>query len=311
MIALSEPNLGKLEQEYVADAIRSGWVSGAGPYVDRFEDMIAKACRRDWCVATLTGTMALRVALQAAGVEAGSVVNMPSYTFIAAANAVKYLGGTVRFWDHILVDITDLLVDSKIWVIDAAPAIGYMWRYERIPGRSFTGQMAILSFNQNKTLTTGQGGAIVGYGENWGKMVRHLATTAKVGPYEHDTIAFNARMSNINAAIGCAQMERREVLLTRKRAILDRYESAGFNLLRSEWMALLRTTPNNVQRLTRNEEIQFRPFWKPLHMFGPHKQSVSLPETEEIWDKIVCLPCGTTLTDEDQDKVIRCVESLS
>ena len=99
MIPLAEPNLTGKESEYVAQAIASGWVSGGGPFVERFEEMVAKASQRRWCVATLTGTVAIHLALVACGLKRGLQVTMPSMAFIGTANAVTMAGGVVRFRD--------------------------------------------------------------------------------------------------------------------------------------------------------------------------------------------------------------------
>ncbi len=297
MIPVAEPNLTGKESEYVRAAIASGWVSGGGPFVERFEVAVAKAAGRDWCVATITGTAALHVALAAVGVNKTSFVTLPSYTFIASANAISYLGAEVRFTDRPPVwsiDATLLVPDRGLAVCDAAPGIGN-------PDATSQGWLATLSFNGNKTITTGQGGAVVGDDRVLEARVRHLIVTAKTGHYQHDAVGFNYRMSNINAAMGCAQMERLDYFVARKKAILKRYREAGLKLLPSSWMAVA------VMDGQENETFETRPFYTPLHLQEPYKdcKRTEIPET----DKTVCLPCSTGLSEAEQDEVIKCVES--
>ncbi len=298
MIPLAEPNLIGKEQEYVADAIASNWVSGGGQYVERFERMVAKACGRKWAVATLTGTAALHAALRVSGVRKGDFIRMPSMTFMGAANAVLYCGAEPEF-----IDIDTGWSPTVSWVgrvADAAPAIGFHWPNDI--------HLACLSFNGNKTVTTGQGGAVVGNRPEDRERVLHLVSVAKTDGYECDEVGFNYRMPNVNAAIGCAQMERLDEFWTDKKRIISRYKEAGLGMVDGNWMALWRVSdrPRIIHHL-RAAKIDARPFWKPLHMQRPYKifEREALPNTEALWDKLICLPCSTNLTQADQDKVIK------
>jgi dTDP-4-amino-4,6-dideoxygalactose transaminase len=309
MISVSEPNLAGNERLYLTQAIDSGWVSGGGAYTVQFEEAVARAVGRRWAVATVTGTMALMVALKATGCVRDDSVLMPSMTFIAAANAIDSLGAVPHFYD---IDESWTPDFARIgpYVIDAAPAIARtdwpdFWR------DTWAGELAILSFNGNKTVTTGQGGAVVGDAWDDYKRVLHLANLAKVRDYEFDAIGFNARMANVNAAIGCAQMERLEGFREAKASIMQRYRSAGFTVVGSAWMALWRL-PSPVDRrsvITHLAEagIKAKPFYTPLHLRGPYETNSwgrKLPETEALWQRLVCLPCSTGLSQADQDRVI-------
>ena len=297
MIPVAEPNLTGKEQEYVRAVIASGWVSGGGSFVERFEEMVARATEREWCVATVTGTAALHVALAAVGVNKTSYVTLPSYTFIASANAISYLGAEVRFTDRPPVwsiDATLLVPDRGLAVCDAAPGIGNL-------NATSQGWLATLSFNGNKTITTGQGGAVVGDDKVLEQRVRHLSCVAKTGHYKHDAVGFNYRMSNINAAVGCAQMERLDDFVARKKAILRRYQGAGLKLLPSSWMAVAAMDGQE------NETFETRPFYTPLHLQEPYKDCKQ-PEIAPM-GKTVCLPCSTGLSEAEQNEVIKICES--
>ncbi len=304
MIPLAEPNLGHKAREYVERALLSGWVSGGGEYVDRFEEMVAKACGRKWAVATITGTAALHAALSLYDLS-GKRVKMPSFTFIAAANVLHQLGATPWFYEK-----TNQPLDwSRIGpIVDAAPAVGLG---RDIPGN---GHMVCLSFNGNKTITTGQGGAVVGDDPDQEHEVRHIISVAKSGVYEFDRPGFNYRMPNLNAALGCAQMERLDEFRAKKRAIMERYTDAGLSLLSSSWMAVWVTSSRMTKIMhLRAMGIDARPFWKPVHLQEPYKDcpKEDLAATEEIWERLICLPCSTHLTVEDQDRVIDVCLSLS
>jgi dTDP-4-amino-4,6-dideoxygalactose transaminase len=190
-------------------------------------------------------------------------------------------------------------------VFDAAPAIGQTF---------YGSELACLSFNGNKTITTGQGGAVVGDCPKKELKVRHLAKVAKVRNYEVDEIGFNYSMPNLNAAMGCAQMERLDEFLESKRKIMARYRDAGLELVASRWMALWETE-NAPRALVFLHEagIEARPFWVPLYRQQPYKNCLRdlTPNTESLWRRLVCLPCSTGLTRDDQDKVLACVSSLS
>lgn len=299
MIPLCEPNLTGKEKEYTKEAISSGWVSGGGPFVEKFEEMVAAASQRRWCVATLTGTAAIHLALVACGLKRGMQVTMPSMAFIGSANAVVYASGVVRFCDV----FDDWTYDRTVLggVIDAAPAIGV--RQE--------GLVLCYSFNGNKTITTGQGGAVVGNEPGLHDLVRHLATTAKIGAYEHDAAGFNYGMPNLNAAMGCAQMERLEEFIAKKREIAKQY---GLQPSGSCWMSIVQSERRKAMIAhLRDNGIDARPFWKPLHMQAPYMKCERdrLPYTGDLWDKLVCLPCSTTLTNDQQSQVLKACAEFS
>lgn len=298
MIPLAEPNLSGKEAEYALEAVATNWISARGPFVERFEDMVAKACGREWCVATVTGSMAIELAVTSAGLAYGMQVKMPSFSYVAAANAVHRRGASILFedieqdWSY---DRTDLG-----GVIDAAPAVGV-----KQPGL-----MCCLSFNGNKTVTTGQGGAIVGNKPEFEEITRHLANHAKMDGYHYNAVGYNAGLSNLSAAVGCAQMERLKEFLEKKANIRFRYRRADIELVGdggSNWMALAKASDRvDMIHKLRDKGIDARPFWTPLHMTDAYKVAARtlLPATTELYRKLVCLPCSTHLSEQDQSKVI-------
>ncbi|WP_274626793.1 aminotransferase class I/II-fold pyridoxal phosphate-dependent enzyme [Arvimicrobium flavum] len=212
-------------------------------------------------------------------------------------------------------------------VADAAAAIGVTYK-----GRPI-GQLAdltVYSFNGNKTITSGGGGMIVGR-EDLVKRARHLTTTARVGrDYDHDEVGFNYRMTNIEAAVGCAQFDRLDEFLAAKKRIRDAYDTAfaGNNEISlfpapsergtAYWFSGLvfeGPEPRVVNTLCdRLKElgVEARPFWKPVHRQPPYRDAPAedLSVTEDLWSRIITLPCSTSLTPEQQATVIAAVRQV-
>lgn len=216
-------------------------------------------------------------------------------------------------------------------VVDAACAIGATYE-----GKDFGGlaDLSVLSFNGNKTITCGGGGAVVGNNEELLSHVRHLTTTARVWPdYDFDEVGFNYRMTNIQAAVGVAQMERLNSFIATKRKVRKYYEEQLVQL-KSKNITFFPTTngsscwfsgivlPEGTELATAKElcaklkehEIEARSFWKPVHLQKPYKNSPvsKIQVAKELWQRIVTLPCSTNITDEElgcvSEKVKEAVE---
>jgi perosamine synthetase len=378
MIPLSIPNLTGREAEYLQQCIETTFVSSVGPFVNLFEEKVAEAAGASFAVATSAGTTGLHVALKAIGVGRDDLVILPSFTFIASANAIAYCGAspwlfdvTKESWtldpellakqlaaethqegDSLIHNVTgrrvaavmpvytlgmpadmDSIVriakDYKLPVIaDGAAALGAT--YKGHPSGKLEADLTVYSFNGNKTITAGGGGAVTGEDAELLKLVRHLSNTAKVGEaYHHDRIGFNYRMTNISAAVGCAQLERLVEFVAIKRKIQKTYNEAlanlpGMGVLSQPYWAegacwLSGVTMPNVEsaeslrdRLKGNN-IEAKPFWKPIHL---QPMFLNSPATEQlvssdIWARIVILPCSTGLTESEQSKVIKTIRSFS
>ncbi|HTF09009.1 MAG TPA: aminotransferase class I/II-fold pyridoxal phosphate-dependent enzyme [Asanoa sp.] len=264
-IYLSPPDVGELEAAHLLDACRSGWVAPVGPDLDAFEREVAERTGVGHAVALSSGTAALHLGLLALGVLPGQVVVVPSLTFVATANAVRYVGAEPVFVDcdpvtgnldvGMLADLLAALgrerrtvgavvpVDMlggcadytaieptcaalNIPVLeDAAEALGSTHRGR--PAGSF-GAAAVLSFNGNKIITTSSGGMLLSNDAALVARCRYLATQARqpVAHYEHTEIGFNYRLSNLLAALGRAQLARLDAMMARRRLLRERYEKA-------------------------------------------------------------------------------------
>ena len=362
---LHEPQFGGNESAYLQECLDSTFVSSVGPFVDRFENDLAQYTGAKHAVATVNGTAALHVALLLAGVEPTDEVLIPTLSFVATANAVRYCGAVPHFVDsdertlgmdpvalrswlqettdmrsgftvnrlsgrriRALVpmhtfghpsDLDDLLATAAdfnlVAVEDSAESLG-SWYHGQHTGTF--GLLGILSFNGNKTITTGGGGAILTDDPEIARRAKHLTTTAKVPhrwDFVHDEVGFNYRMPNLNAALGCSQLEQLPGFLASKRRLLGRYLDAfkgvpGARIFEEPqgstsnyWLqTLLLDHADTVQRdsiLKETNESGFmtRPAWTLLHRLPPYADCprAPLPIAESLGGRIISLPSSAGL----------------
>lgn len=361
---LSPPDMSRREREALLSAFDSNWVAPFGPALDEFEARLRSIACTESALAVTSGTAALHLGLLALGVGPGDIVIVPTLTFVATANAVRYVGAVPHFVDSdprtgnidpsaleqaleqlhnaghragavITVDLYGQCANySAIAPIcsrysapileDAAESIGAT--HAGRPAGSF-GRLSIFSFNGNKLVTTGGGGALVGP-RNLVDKARHLASQARLPElhFEHDDVGYAYRLSNLLAAVGVAQLERLDLLMERTRAIHHRYLEAfhhlpGVDVLRQDlddgrgnhWLTILMTDPARHRSPTRICEslravhgIEARPAWKPLHLQRPY-EDFSITGGEVAADHFrrgICLPSGSSMSEIDQQRVI-------
>jgi perosamine synthetase len=358
-IPVAEPSLGEREVELVADAVRSGWVSSIGEYVTRFEGELASRCGVAHAVATSNGTTALHLALAIAGIGSGDEVVVPALTFVATAAAVSYVGASAVLAEsdpaHWCVDPEDVArrITSRTRAIvavdlyghpadmdalaelaaahdlvlleDAAEALGAVYRQR--PAGSL-GRLGVLSFYGNKLITTGEGGALLTDDPALAERARFLRDHA-MDPrrrYWHEEVGFNYRITNMQAALGVAQLERLDEFLERKRAIASAYRAGlqdipGVSLQEeaawassSWWMTTFRIEAGDVDRdelarRLRAAGVDTRPVFVPLHLLPPYRQTDSLPVAEAVGEQGLSLPSSTSLSDSEVEYVIASVRS--
>lgn len=261
-IYMSSPDVGDLEQEYVLNAMRSGWIAPLGPDVDGFEQDIATRVGVQHAVALSSGTAALHLALLGLGVGAGDTVVTATMTFAATANAIAYTGAAPFFVDSdpVTGNISPALLEQalaqlvaegrRVAAIVPVDLLGRSADYDEILplaerygipvladaaeslGASYRGKAAgsygvaaALSFNGNKILTTSGGGMLLTDDEALASRARYLATQARqpVVHYEHVDIGYNYRMSNLLAALGRAQLSRLDAMIARRAAVRELY----------------------------------------------------------------------------------------
>lgn len=368
MIPLAIPDLSGNERKYLNECIDSTYVSSVGPFVDRLESMIADISGAKYGVAVSSGTTGLHTSLTAYGVGRDDIVIIPSFTFIATANAVSHCGATPwlmdicpdswcidagQIWDELKrkTEIKDGVVIHKASnrkvaaimpvytlgnipdmdrimsiadryglpvIADAAAAIGAEYKNRKC------GELAdctVFSFNGNKTVTSGGGGAVVGNNEQMMKKIKHLSTTARVSAeYDFDMVGFNYRMTNIQAAVGCAQLERMDKLVQKKSWIRGRYKELlgdvdGIRFFpepadckSSCWFSGIVIEDADHEKVIgicgkmKKFGIEAKTFWKPVHMQKPYENAIradSLEATDALWSRMLTLPCSTNITETE------------
>lgn len=268
-----------------------------------------------WCMCPQRLEAALR---EECAMRGGQLVHARSGRRLAAIMPVHVLGNVAD-----MQAIASLAKEFGIPVVaDAAAAIGATYR-----GRPLAelADLSIISFNGNKTITAGGGGAVVGNDRRLVDLVRHLTTTARMGPdYVHDRVGFNYRMTNLQAAVGCAQLERLDEFVARKRQIRRFYDSslAGKAGLRAfpwpEWtdsacwlsgFVAEQADAATIRAALNARGVESRPFWRPIHQQAPYadapRQELAL--TEALWSRIVTLPASTGITDAELETVAAAV----
>lgn len=363
--ALHEPRIGGSAWDYVRDCLDTGWVSSAGAWVDRFEAMLCEFTGCSHAIATVNGTAALHTCLLLAGIRPDDEVLVPSLTFVATANTVRYCGAEPHFVDcepeslgvdpvaldvhlattaelragqcvnrrtgrtiralvvmHCFGHPARIAALAKVadryrltLIEDAAESLG-SYRDGRHTGRF--GRVAAVSFNGNKTVTTGGGGAILTDDPLLAARARHLTTTARLpatNAIAHDLVAYNYRMPNLNAALGCAQLEQLPELLASKRRLAARYIEAfaglaGATLIREPegsdsnyWLNAMildedRADERDIVLNSLNDAgYQSRPFWTPMHDLPMYAAAprAPLPVTDRLAAAGINLPSSPGL----------------
>jgi len=355
MIPVCVPLLGDKELEYVADCVRTNWISSKGRYVNEFEAGFARYCGTKEGISTTNGTAALHLALASLGVGKGDEVIIPAFTMMSTAFAVLYCGATpvlvdaepdtwnmdtgsleskltdrtkvilpVHIYGHPcdMDPILDIAGDHDIRVVeDAAEAHGALYKGRKAGGISDCG---CFSFYANKIITTGEGGMVVTNDPEIAERARSLKDLAfqKDRRFLHTDLGFNYQMTNIQAAIGLAQLERIDEFVEMRRAhavlynrLLKGVRGIRFPVERSwaknvYWMySLLLTDDFGMSREALMEElgkkgIETRTFFMPVHE-QPVCADMGLfsgecyPVSEDIARRGLYLPSGSGLTNEE------------
>ena len=362
-IYLSPPDVGAAERELLLEAFDSGWIAPLGPHVDAFERETAARLGVGHAAALNSGTAALHLALRVLGVGEGEAVLTSTLTFAATANAITYVGARPVFIDSapdtwnmdpallaeeleeragrgdrpaavIAVDLYGQCPDydpiraacaehGVPLVEDAAEALGATYK-GRAAGS--LGDLAILSFNGNKIITTSGGGMLLSDDGALVERARFLATQARdpAPHYQHSTVGYNYRLSNLLAAIGRAQLAGLERRVERRRAINRRYrhhleDVPGIDFMpeapfgRSTcWLTCLTVDPagfgashEQIRLALEAEDVEARPVWKPMHL-QPVFNHCPVRErgvASGLFERGLCLPSGSTLTAAQVDRV--------
>lgn len=361
-IPLHEPRFCGNEKEYVLDAIESTFVSSVGPYVDRFEKILAKKIKSKYAIATTNGTSALHIALLMSGVQPNEEVITQPLTFVATANAISYTNAKCVFIDvdkdtmglspsslrkflESKAEIKNGLAYNKITKARLAACVpmhtfGFPCRIDEIVsicnefnipvvedaaeslGSSYKGKftgtfgkLGIYSFNGNKTITCGGGGAIVTDDVKLAKLSKHITTTAKLAhkwDYNHDMVGYNYRMPNINAALACAQLEQLDSFIKNKRDLALSYADF-FSKMSIDFVTeppksysnywLMAVILNNKEerdqflKYTNDHKIMTRPAWTLSHKLAMFNncQVENLHNADWLESRLVNIPSSVRI----------------
>src|SRR5262245_5765383 len=362
MIPVFAPWLSENARRYVLDCVDSGWISSLGEYVGRFERDFATFCEARHAIATSNGTTALHLCLVTLGIGPGDEVLVPDLTFVATANVVRYTGATPvlvdsdpRTWGmdsvdarrkttprtraiipvHVYghpVDMGALLAHAQEHGIDivedAAEAHGARFNGRRVGA---LGRMGAFSFYGNKIITTGEGGMVVTNEPALAERAAFLRDHA-MDPrrrYYHPEIGFNYRMTNIQAAIGCAQLEQADAILARRKALAAAYEAGlagipGLSPPPAEpwaenvyWMYSVLIEPafgasrQAVIAGLRARGVDSRPFFVPLHELPMYRLDASFPVATALAARGINLPSGTGLRPDEIATVCDALRALA
>lgn len=355
-IQVSKPDIGELENLYVQRAMQSGWISSSGEFVDEFQQRWAKNCESEYSLCVSNGTVALHLILVGMGIGPGDEVIVPSLTFIASVNVITYVGATPVFCDvnvntwcmdvesiaNLATEKTKAVInvdlygnpsgtlDLEIWcrqneilLIDDAAEAPFATNQGRQVG-SF-GTASSFSFFGNKIITSGEGGAITTSDQELFNRMKRLRDQG-MDPnrrYYFPEIGFNYRLTNIQCALLCAQLDRKEELLTKREEIfrgydrhLEKLEFISFQRIlegstRSPWLYTF--TMNG--RLGENRDlvikdlarlgVETRPIFIPVHTLPPYQciKTTKLPNTEVISKSGLSLPTSSTMNFDDLEYI--------
>lgn len=354
MIPVAVPDLSGNEERYVVEAIKGTWISSSGAFLDRFEKEFATACQTDHCLAVANGTVALHLALLTLDVQPGDEVLVPALTYIATANAVRYCGAIPIFVDvdpdswcidpeklaeaitsrtkgiiavHLYGHPADMDAINQIasahdlWVIEDA-AEAHMGEYKGRKVGSLS-NIASFSFFGNKVFTSGEGGALTFNDDALLERAKMLRSQGN-DPYQryvHRVVGYNYRMTNLTAAVVCAQIERADSILARRREIFETYDRnlKGIPGIKfrpvmpwarlTPWLYCLTIDPeqygatrDQLADYLRENGVDNRPFFPSMHQQPPYlelaaTQNVPLPQSERLSATGLNLPTFTGLSD--------------
>jgi perosamine synthetase len=378
-IPLCVPEIRGNEWAYVRQCLDTGWVSSVGPFVTKFEELVANIAGKRYGIATVNGTAALHIALVCAGVEADDVVLVSDLTFIAPANAIRYAGANPVFVDaepqywqidpdaiarYCAEDCTiahgalrETATGRRVRAIlpvsilghpvDLKPIRAIAERYglaliedaTESLGTTYVGKPAgagadisCFSFNGNKLVTSGGGGMLCTDDATVAKRARYLTTQAKDDPveYVHGEVGYNYRLTNVQAAIGVAQIEMLDEYVAAKRAHAQRYATLlanlpGITLPREApeagctyWLYTVLVdeiafgmTSRELLNALGKRHIQTRPLWQPMHCSPAHRGARfgGGSVAEELHRAALSLPSSVGLTESQQLTVIDAIRA--
>ena len=385
MIALNEPVVVGNEIRFIKDAIKKNWISSFGNYNKQFDKFLSKITKSKNVISVSSGTAALHLALRVLGVDKNQEVIVPSLTFVASVNVIKYLNSNPIFmdvdYDHNLnidktIDFLEkktffknnftynrktkkkirVLIVTHMWgnaldfyklrkvckkrnifiVEDAAEALGTYYSYGKLKKQHVgtIGDVGCLSFNGNKIITTGSGGAILTNKKKLAKKILYLSQQAKDDPirYTHNEVGYNYRLSNLNAAFGCGQITKLNKYILNKKKNYLFYSSyinkiSGLKMLAPKnysesnyWMnvliidkSIIKKTPYDFHKRLLLKGIETRLIWKPNHLQKMYKKNEKYRVilSEKIFNTCLCIPSSANLNKSKLKTICKAIKEIA
>ena len=387
MIYLHEPFTKSEEKKNLTKCLDVNQISSIGLFIKKFEDKISAYTSSKYAIACSSGTAALHIALKVLGVNEDCEVIVPTITFIATANAVKYNQADLIFMDNddyfnidekktieflnqntfqkkgfcinkksgkkiqaIIIthmygnaaefeNLYKILKKKNIKIIeDSAESFGTKYTYGLFKGKhtGSIGDIGCFSFNGNKIITTGNGGAIITNNKMYANKFKYYINQSKEHEIEyiHNEIGYNYRMTNLSSALGCAQIDRINLILKKKKKIYKNYsESLKKNLFfklsevphygkNNHWLTICKIINSkqkkNIDKIKKIIEIFFykgielRPVWKPCHLQKHYRKSqkYKITNATRLYYNSFCLPSGPGMTINSIKKILRLLNKI-
>ena len=347
-IPVYKPSIGDTERRNVIECMDSTWISSKGIFVNKFEKSFSVYTGIANCTSCSNGTTALQLALLATGLGPGDEIICPTFTYIASAASICHVGATPVFVDsdpdswlmsvealkaaitpntkavmcvHLYMGVANFdkirsICDSYdlIMIEDCAESLGSTYNNIHV---GTLADVATFSFFGNKTITTGEGGMVASSNPKIIEKIRKLKNQglSENKEYYHDLLGYNFRMTNICAAIGSAQMESLEQILSKKRKIYDQYrkflkknnklkfQKICDGVISSYWMISISfensQTTLEVREHLRNNGIETRPMFTPMHLLPMFNSRSKFPNAENISKIGINLPSFPDLKESE------------
>ncbi len=355
-IPIYKPYLGKDENNFVAECMQSTWISSQGKFIHTFEENVQNYIGANHAITVSNGTVAIHLAMLALDIGPGDEVITPNFTYVASSNSILYVGATPIFVDidPFSWNLDPSLIEAKIsrrtkailytnvygapaeynelkriadkhgiyLIEDAAESFGATYG-EKMSGT--LGDISTFSFFGNKTITTGEGGMVLTPHKKLADKIRKLKNQGNSESirYYHDVLGYNYRMTNIQAAIGVAQLGKINEILQLKRKLQQNYEDGLKDLVSfqklpdnatsSYWMCsiLFKSILEKEQVINALEQanIETRPFFTPLDELPFYTKVEDCPLSKEVSAKGMNLPSFPALEKKEQDRIIGIIKN--
>jgi perosamine synthetase len=382
-IGIHEPTLKGNEIKYLTSCIRDGWVSTSGKYLNLFTKKLKNITNSNYILPVLNGTIGLHLSLILSGVKRNDEVIVPTITFVASVNAIKYTHANPIFMDvdkFLNIDeektikfirentksqgkntinkktgrkikaiiivhtfgnaakfekLYDICKKKNIKIIeDAAESLGTIFTKNKFKKKhtGTVGDYGVISFNGNKIVTSGNGGALLIKEKKNFKLANYLINQAKNDGlnFIHNNVGYNYRLSNVSAALGLAQLEKLNYFIRKKRLIREYYKKKFKNIKGIEifespfysknnnWLNLLRVDENIFGKKTKylikelnKNNFQVRPVWYPNHMQKMYKKYYAheIKNGPKMIKNLICLPSSAFLTKKNINKIVKSIKN--